>query len=85
MFRNITKLLITLITTTSIIACDDKDDVEDTPPVAGAEMLDASVSSGTDAETQIEAGTESDIPVQMMQFDTMEIEPDPDMGPDMDD
>ena len=26
-----------------------------------------------------------DIPVQMMHFDTMEIEPDPDLGPDMDD
>ena len=35
-------------------------------------------------DAQVEA-PDMELPIQMMRFDTMEIEPDPDLGPDMDD
>ena len=71
-----------LLSLTLIFACDDDEtskssDVES----GGIEQVDASVDAGESAGES--AGT--DIPVQMMDFDTMEIEPDSDMGPDMDD
>lgn len=74
----INTFIITLLSLTLIFACDDEEKSKSSDAQSGGtEQVDASVEAGESAGT--------DIPVQMMDFDTMEIEPDSDMGPDMDD
>ena len=84
MFKNITKLLITLLTTTHLFGCEDEktDKVSESVVI---EQQDASIDASQPEGEAPSPDAESDIPVQMMEFDTMEIEPDPDLGPDMDD
>ena len=67
-----------LLSLTLIFACDDDETSKSSDAESGGiEQVNAGESAGESAGT--------DIPVQMMDFDTMEIEPDSDMGPDMDD
>ena len=81
LLMKINTFIITLLSLTLIFACDDDSSKSDETVSAGSEQLDASL----DAGESIGGQSDSEVPVQMMDFDTMEIEVDPDMGPDMDD
>ena len=82
LLMKINAFILTLLSSALLFACDDEDSsTSDDSTLAGAEQSDASIDAGSEPL----AGMDSEIPIQTMQFDTMEIEPDPDMGPDMDD
>lgn len=88
--KNLTKTLLLLITFSLAFACE-KERSSSEAPLAG-EMNAAGQTAGADAgeaageQAGQQAGEETggEVPMQMMDFDTMEIDVDPDMGPDMD-
>jgi hypothetical protein len=69
------KKLLIICLAISFLACDDE----------SSDNKDSSV-AGTDSSPTAGAGTsDAGLPMQYYDFDTMEIEPDQDAGPDMDD
>lgn len=69
------KKILTICLAISFLACDDKSSDDKNSSMAGADSLLTSDAGASDAG----------LPVQYYDFDTIEIEPDQDAGPDMDD
>lgn len=80
--KKLTKTLLLLITFSLTFACE-KEGPSSEAPLAG-EMEAAGEIAGAIAGQAAGELAGEEIPVQIMDFDTMEIDMDPDMGPDMD-
>jgi hypothetical protein len=97
--KKLTKTLLLLITFSLAFACEKERSSSEAPLAGQMEVAGqaagvvggqaAGEQAGQLAGEEEVAGEEIDmagenVPVQMMDFDTMEIDVDPDMGPDMD-
>ena len=69
------KKLLILCLAISLYACDSESNDAKEPP---AESSDSTLNAGAEA-------SDAEPPMQHYDFDTVEIEPDQDVGPDMDD
>jgi hypothetical protein len=88
--KNFTKTLLLLITFSLAFACEKERSSSEVTLAGEMDIAGETAETVAGQAAGEQAGEEAgelageEVPVQMMDFDTMEIDVDPDMGPDMD-